>query len=181
VAVYRGCDDHALAETMDERSPDTIVLCRPAAPYFCVGYHRVPAQELDLGRHLATLNGLLRPHPSEAEVRRRLIREYETGLGRPLARGGLTGLEEAAVVTREERRLARLPDAGGGGLGDAPLKLTRRVSVHEWMGPVGGDEVTVTARITDGRIEELVVAGQALDRTEAEPRVLEALGAGTRQ
>lgn len=179
MAMHRGCDDHALAETMDERSPDTIVLCRPAAPYFCVGCHRVPAQELDLGRHLATLNGLSRPHPSEAEVRRPLIREDETGLGRPLARGGLTGLDEA-VVTREERRLARLPNAGGG-LGDAPLKLTRRVRVQERMWPVGADEVTVTARITDGRIEELVVAGQALDRTEAEPRVLEALGAGTRQ
>ncbi|HET8575453.1 MAG TPA: biotin/lipoate A/B protein ligase family protein [Methylomirabilota bacterium] len=39
---------HALAEGMGEDSPDTIALCRPAAPYFCVGYHQVPREELDL-------------------------------------------------------------------------------------------------------------------------------------
>lgn len=42
-AVY-----HGLAETMDEHTPDTIVLCRPSAPYFCVGYHQSPRAELDL-------------------------------------------------------------------------------------------------------------------------------------
>lgn len=40
---------HALAGAMDERSPDTIVLCRPDAAYFSVGYHQSPAEELDLG------------------------------------------------------------------------------------------------------------------------------------
>ncbi|MEK7362656.1 MAG: biotin/lipoate A/B protein ligase family protein [candidate division NC10 bacterium] len=39
---------HGLAEGMDESAPDTIVLCRPAAPYFCVGYHQAPRAELDL-------------------------------------------------------------------------------------------------------------------------------------
>jgi len=39
---------HALAESMGEDSPDTIVLCRPSAPYFCVGYHQSPGEELDL-------------------------------------------------------------------------------------------------------------------------------------
>ena len=39
---------HGLAESMDEGSPDTIVLCRPTAPYFCVGYHQSPRAELDL-------------------------------------------------------------------------------------------------------------------------------------
>ncbi len=39
---------HALAESMREDSPDTIVLCRPSAPYFCVGYHQSPGEELDL-------------------------------------------------------------------------------------------------------------------------------------
>lgn len=39
---------HALAEAMDEHSPDTIVLCRPTAPYLSVGYHQAPAAELDL-------------------------------------------------------------------------------------------------------------------------------------
>jgi lipoate-protein ligase A len=42
-ALYLG-----LGESMDDASPDTIVLCRPAAPYFCVGHHQSPAEELDL-------------------------------------------------------------------------------------------------------------------------------------
>lgn len=39
---------HGLAEAMGADTPDTIVLCRPAAPYFCVGYHQIPGAELDL-------------------------------------------------------------------------------------------------------------------------------------
>lgn len=39
---------HGLAESMGESTPDTIVLCRPAAPYFSVGFHQEPAEELDL-------------------------------------------------------------------------------------------------------------------------------------
>ncbi|KRT72521.1 MAG: biotin/lipoate A/B protein ligase [Candidatus Rokubacteria bacterium CSP1-6] len=39
---------HGLAQSMEEESPDTIVLCRPSAPYFCVGYHQSPRAELDL-------------------------------------------------------------------------------------------------------------------------------------
>jgi lipoate-protein ligase A len=35
-AVY-----HAVAELMTEESPDTIILCRPAAPYLCLGYHQL--------------------------------------------------------------------------------------------------------------------------------------------
>jgi len=32
---------HALAERMDEDQQDTIVICRPATPYLCLGYHQV--------------------------------------------------------------------------------------------------------------------------------------------
>lgn len=32
---------HALAETMTPESQDVIILCRPDAPYFCLGYHQV--------------------------------------------------------------------------------------------------------------------------------------------
>ena len=40
-AVY-----HGLAAALDAGAPDTIVFCRPAAPYFCVGFHQEPAAEL---------------------------------------------------------------------------------------------------------------------------------------
>jgi lipoate---protein ligase len=32
---------HMLAERMDEDQQDTIVICRPATPYLCLGYHQV--------------------------------------------------------------------------------------------------------------------------------------------
>ncbi len=42
-AVY-----HAVAEAMTEGAPDTVILLWPDRPYFCVGFHQDPRQELDL-------------------------------------------------------------------------------------------------------------------------------------
>lgn len=39
---------HGLAWAATERTPDTIVLCHPTRPYFCVGFHQNPSRELDL-------------------------------------------------------------------------------------------------------------------------------------
>lgn len=39
---------HGLAQAMAADSPDTIVFLRPESPYFCVGFHQNPAEELDL-------------------------------------------------------------------------------------------------------------------------------------
>lgn len=41
-AVY-----HALAERMSASAPDTIVVCRPATPYVCLGYHQSLESTLD--------------------------------------------------------------------------------------------------------------------------------------
>lgn len=41
---------HGLAAAMDAATPDTIVFCTPAEPYFCVGYHQNAADVLDLAR-----------------------------------------------------------------------------------------------------------------------------------
>ncbi len=41
-AVY-----HAVAEAMQEESPDTLILCRPRQPYLCLGYHQVYDAVLD--------------------------------------------------------------------------------------------------------------------------------------
>jgi len=291
---------HGLAESMDEGSPDTIVLCRPAAPYFCVGYHQAPRAELDLAwcrrngypvfqrrigggtvfldsdqlfyqcifhrsrapfdvasiyrrflappvrvlqslglpaalegvneievdgrriagtgggqirdavvvvgnllfdfpvevmarawrvpsgefrrlaedglrRHLATLRGELSAHPPEGEIRQRLVEAYEATLGRPVISGGLTPIEEAAV-RREEGRLTRLDETDGSrGPHRAGLKVTHRVWVHEWRGRTGAGRARVTARVADGKIEEMVMSGAALDREEAERRLRSAL------
>ena len=42
-AVY-----HAVAERMHETDPDTIILCQPDQPYFCLGYHQHLAQMFDV-------------------------------------------------------------------------------------------------------------------------------------
>lgn len=138
---------------------------------------RVPSPEFrrlaedGLRRHLATLCGTLGQRPSEEQIRRRLVRAYEESLGRSLVPGRLTRLEEAAV-RREERKLARLDEAGhGAGRRRARLKVTSRVWVHEWTGRVGEEPARVTARVADGRIEEMAVAGAVLDREEAERRI----------
>lgn len=39
---------HGLAEAISENAPDTIAFLSPASPYFCVGFHQNPAEELDL-------------------------------------------------------------------------------------------------------------------------------------
>lgn len=41
---------HGLAAAMDATTPDTVVFCRPRAPYFCVGYHQSAEDVLDLPR-----------------------------------------------------------------------------------------------------------------------------------
>lgn len=41
---------HGLAEAMEAGSPDTLILCRPASPYLCVGYHQAAELVLDLDR-----------------------------------------------------------------------------------------------------------------------------------
>ncbi len=38
---------HAVASCMTEDSPDTIIICRPKDPYFCIGYHQNVRQVLD--------------------------------------------------------------------------------------------------------------------------------------
>lgn len=39
---------HGLGAALDRDTPDTIVFCAPATPYFCVGYHQRAAEVLDL-------------------------------------------------------------------------------------------------------------------------------------
>jgi lipoate-protein ligase A len=290
---------HALAETMDEDAPDTLAVCRPAAPYFSVGYHQSPREELDLpwcraqgypvirrrigggtvfldGSQLfyqcifhrrraplaveaiyrrflspavdalralgfpATLRGAneievagrraagtgggqigeavvvvgnllldfpvaimgrawrtpspafrrlaeegLRLHlatlgvaalPPDGEIRALLVRCYAGALGRPLLPGRLSDAEEAAVGREEARLAASAEGAPGVRARGHGLKVTGRVWVHEWTWPVDGVEVRVTARVADGRIEDLVLSRADVDRGWAERRVLEAIG-----
>jgi lipoate-protein ligase A len=66
-AVY-----HGVAETMTAGTPDTLVVCRPASPYLCLGYHQVFDRVLD-----------------REECERRRLPVYRRRVG-----GGLTYLDE---------------------------------------------------------------------------------------
>jgi lipoate---protein ligase len=39
---------HAVADALTADAPDTIILCAPGRPHFCIGFHQDPRQELDL-------------------------------------------------------------------------------------------------------------------------------------
>jgi lipoate-protein ligase A len=39
---------HAVAEALTADAPDTLVVLSPDSPYFCIGFHQDPRQELDL-------------------------------------------------------------------------------------------------------------------------------------
>lgn len=132
--------------------------------------------EEGLRRYLVTLGESLGAPPPEAELGRRLIRQYASALDRPIVPGSLTAAEERRVQG-EERRLARLDVARGVPRppGDR-LKLTRRAWVGEWRWPVDGEPIRLTARVVDGQIEELDAAGAVLERHEMARRVRELAG-----
>jgi lipoate-protein ligase A len=136
--------------------------------------------EEGLRRHLVTLGEALGGCPPEAELRRRIVRQYELSLDRPIVPGSLTATEER-LVQREEQRLGRL-DAGRAFArprGER-LKLTRRAWVGEWRETVGDEETRITARVVDGQVEDVDCVGAALGRGEVERRVLALSKAGAR-
>lgn len=298
-AVY-----HGLAEAMTSDSPDTIALLRPAAPYFCVGFHQNPAEELDLAwcrrqaypvlhrrigggtvyldgnqlfyqcvfhrsrapfdvasiyrrfltpavealrrlgldarlsgineievatcriagtgggligeaivvvgnflfdfpcdvmarawnvpsasfrrlaheglrRHLATLAGVMASPPTMADIARLLMDAYAEGLDRPLVAGELNAVECAAIDKAAAELAAEERDQGSGSR-RSKLKITDRVTVHEWTWPTPAGEVRVTARVADGEVEDLVISGSGpMAREEAERRIRSVLAPGS--
>ncbi|MEA4909675.1 MAG: biotin/lipoate A/B protein ligase family protein [Anaerolineaceae bacterium] len=132
-AVY-----HALAERMAEDSPDTILLCRPDAPYLCIGYHQVLESVLDpqacqrrglpiyrrrLGGGATYLdrNQIFYQcvfHHSRMPVMPRDI--YAYALAAPVMTLRSLGLEAGLCHTNEvEVRTQRIAGTGGGRIGEA--------------------------------------------------------------
>ena len=126
------------------------------------------------------LRQLLAVPPTEAAIREHLVAAYESRLGRPLVRGRLSGEEEGAIARAETWLQRSGSTARCGGTRGGQLKLTRRAHVQEWSCRADGEDVHVTARVADGRIEDLAMSGGALDRREAERRIAESLATETR-
>ena len=129
---------HGLAESMRDTSPDTLVLCWPSAPCFCVGAHRRAAEDLDLDwcqaqgypvLHRRIGGGTVYLHPGQlfyqAVVHRRrapfavaaVFRRCLDPVVRTLAAMGLDArLEGVNEIEVGGRRIA---GTGGGQLGEA--------------------------------------------------------------
>ena len=129
---------HGLAAAMDAATPDTIVFCAPAAPYFCVGYHQRAADVLDLAlcrrrgwpvlrRRLgggavyldqAQLFYQVVVHRSRAPFA--VDRIYATYLAAPVLGLRRLGLDARLCATNEiEVGGRRIAGTGGGHLGEA--------------------------------------------------------------
>lgn len=152
---------HGLARRMTEASPDTLVLCRPSRPYFSVGHHQEPEQELDLGFCAAHGYPVFRRrigggtvyldsdqllyqavvHASRAPLRVEAV--YRRFLSAPVAALRELGLPATLEGTNEiEVRGRRIAGTGGGQIGEAMVvtgnilfDFPRDVMVRAWRVP----------------------------------------------
>lgn len=131
---------HGLAAAMDATTPDTIVFCAPAEPYFCVGYHQNAADVLDLplcrrrgwpvlrrriggggvylDRHQLFYQVIV--HRSRAPFT--VERTYATYLAGPVLALQRLGLDAALRAPNEiEVGGRRVAGTGGGQIGDATV------------------------------------------------------------
>jgi lipoate-protein ligase A len=129
---------HGLAEAMGPATPDTIVFCAPAEPYFCVGYHQDAARVLDLEHCRRTGAPVLRRrigggavYLDQAQVFYQVIvhrsrapfavdRIYARYLAGPVEALRRLGLDACLVPPNEiEIGGRRVAGTGGGQIGDA--------------------------------------------------------------
>lgn len=132
-AVY-----HGLAEAIEPATPDTIVFCAPAEPYFCIGYHQDAARVLDLEHCRRTGSPVLRRkigggavYLDEAQVFYQVVvhrsrapfavdRIYARYLAGPVEALRRLGLDACLMAPNEiEIGGRRIAGTGGGQIGDA--------------------------------------------------------------
>jgi lipoate-protein ligase A len=110
-----------------------------------------------LRRYLTTLRREL-PSPPGAEVMRELLATaYAETLGRPLVAGALSAREQAAIEAAEGELASTAFVLGGGGRGEAGLKIARGVYVYE--GRARSADIRVTLRLRDGSVDAVAVRG----------------------
>jgi len=129
---------HCLAKRMNESSDDTVILCSPASPYLCIGYHQVLESVLDtevcealnlpiMRRFLGGGTTYLDCHQifyqcifHHSRVPWRIEKVYQMMLDAPvkvLNRIGLIG--KLSGVNEVEANSLRIAGIGGGRVGDA--------------------------------------------------------------
>lgn len=140
-AVY-----HLLAERMTANEPDTIIICRPSAPYLCLGYHQVFDSIFD-----------------RAECERRGLSVFRRRLG-----GGATYLDQNQLfyqcIFHHRRMPAMLADIYALALA-APVNTLKQLGVNAELCETNEIEVDGKriAGTGGGRIDEAcVVVGNLL-------------------
>lgn len=140
-AVY-----HMLAERMTPDEPDTIIICRPDAPYLCLGYHQVFDRTFD---------------PAECE--RRGLPVFRRRLG-----GGATYLDQNQLfyqcIFHHTRMPAMLKDIYALGL-SAPVNTLKRLHLNAELRDTNEIEVEGKrmAGTGGGRIDDAcVIVGNLL-------------------
>lgn len=188
-AVY-----HALAERMTAESPDTIILCRPASPYVCLGYHQPLESVLDrsgcarLGlavfrRHVGGGMTLLDSqqvfyqcvfHPDRLPARADLV--FERLLAAPVQVLRRLGLAADLYATNEiEVRGRRIAGTGGGRIGEASVVVGNLLLDFDfdtmaqlWCAPTGSFRAlardALNASITTLKEQIGAVDGDRLDK-----------------
>jgi lipoate-protein ligase A len=137
---------HALAETMTRDSQDVIIICRPNAPYLCLGYHQVFENTFDA-----------------EECQRRGLPVLRRRLG-----GGATYLDENQIfyqcIFHHSRMPAMLKDIYAAGLA-APVNALKKIGLNAELRDTNEIEVDGKriAGTGGGRIgEACVVVGNLL-------------------
>jgi lipoate-protein ligase A len=137
---------HAMAEMMTRDSQDVIILCRPNAPYLCLGYHQVFENTFD-----------------KAECERRGLPVLRRRLG-----GGATYLDENQIfyqcIFHHSRMPATLKDIYASTL-SAPVNTLKRLGLNAELRDTNEIEVDGKriAGTGGGRIDEAcVVVGNIL-------------------
>ena len=137
---------HAIADSMTVDSPDTIVLCVPSEPYFCLGFHQSSL-------HVIDPNGLQR---------------YRFPVMRRSLGGGLTYLDDQQIFYQcifHKSRSPSIPQAAFKARLKAPIRTLNRIGLS--AGLFYTNEIEVAGRriagIGGGQIGEAhVVVGNIL-------------------
>lgn len=131
---------HALAESISEDKPDTILICQPASPYLCLGYHQV-------------FKGVLDPQACQ---------EHHLPVMRRRVGGGTTYLDENQLFYQcifHHSRAPRHPNDLYSRLLSPAVETLRRLGLDAQLCStneieVGGKRIAGTG---GGRLEEAVV------------------------
>jgi len=132
-----------------------------------------------LNEYMTTMTRQLSYTPARDAVIKIYLGEAHAALGRPIARGELTASELARAEELDEQFVTDEWLYQKGGLRQAGVKIHQDVRVREVASKTPGGLVRVTARMRDGRIDDVTLSGDFTMLPKFAPGVLEQALRGT--